>query len=700
MTPTLIPFSINQELRKTHISFCPLYSLLTPLILCLSISTASAQEDSLITAITAQIAESLPQVTDLSELTTRLTYYKQHPIEINHATETQLNELVFLSALQISNFFSYIRTSGKLKDLLELQSIEGFDLQTVGWLLPFVALKAASVYSSLKSGKPLVEGNNELTFRYAQTLEKLKGFEPLPGSRYLGSPETLLLKYQYNFKQQLTFSLTAAKDAGETFFSGNNKNGFDFLSGSVSASPKGRLKKIILGDYSLQFGQGLSLWTGLSLGKGPDVAGVAKKETELKSYTSSNDYNFFRGIATTINLIKNIDLTTFISSRSLDASLTKAADGSSTLSTIASSGLHRTTSEIRNKDALRQRVYGAVAVLKQEAFHAGILAYHSSYDHDFVTGNARYKKYSFTGNELTNLSADYSYTYKNSYLFGEAAQSFPGSRAVLSGAMASLSPHLSAVLIYRDYSKQYVSFYTQALGEGTDAGNEKGLYAGIHFNPSRKWDLSIYSDAFLFPWAKYRVDTASSGYDLMGQLSYSPKKTFKVTFKISTKRTEQNVSAVLPVNPIVGVNLSNYRLQVNWKPGAMISLQNRVEVTQFTKGTSETTYGYMVSQDADYRPLSSRVSGNMRVAFFNTPVYDNRIYAYENDVLNGSGSGLYNGKGFRSFLNLSYRLTSKLRVWVRYAIFLYPGATTIGTGLDEIKGDRKSECKAQLRYQF
>ncbi|WP_254070873.1 helix-hairpin-helix domain-containing protein [Pedobacter sp. L105] len=685
---------------KTCLSRCLLCGILTPLTVCLSIDKAICQEDSVITEITAHIAESLPQAEDLSELTQRLSFYQQHPIDLNHTTAAQLNELAFLSELQISNLFSYIQTSGKLKDLLELQSIAEFDLETIRRLMPFVTLKAESLYSSLKSGKPLSGGNHELLLRYAQTLEKQKGFNPLPGSRYLGSPEKLLLKYRYNFNQLLTVSVTASKDAGETFFRGSSKTGFDFLSGSISVTPKGRLKELVIGDYSLQLGQGLSLWTGLSLGKGPDVSAVAKKDTGLKPYTSTNQYSFFRGVSGQVNLIKNIDLTTFISLRSLDASLSKGTDGNSTLSAIGISGLHRTTSEIRNKGDLGLLLYGTTLTWNQPGLDIGITAYHSSYDHDFITGTPLYKTYAFTGKELTNFSSWYNYTFRNSYFFGEAAHSYPGGTAMLNGVMASLSAHLSAVLLYRNYSKRYLSFYTQALGEGSDAANEKGLYAGLHLIPSRKWDLSIYGDVFSFPWAKYRVDTASSGYEVMGQVSYSPIKTFKVTLKISTKKNEQNVSSGLPVNPVVRVVLNNYRLGVQWKLKNKFSMQNRLEVTQYKKGESAETYGYMVYQDVAYHPLSSRLNTNMRLAFFNAPVYENRVYAYEDDVLYGSGSGLYYGKGVRSFLNLNYRLSKQLRIWARYAIFLYPGRESIGSGLDEIRGNRKSEIKVQLRYQF
>jgi len=110
--------------------------------------------------------------------------------------------------------------------------------------------------------------------------------------------------------------------------------------------------------------------------------------------------------------------------------------------------------------------------------------------------------------------------------------------------------------------------------------------------------------------------------------------------------------------------------------------------------------GYLVYQDLDYSPLSSKISGNVRLAYFNTASYHSRIYAYEDDVLSGSGSGGYYGKGIRTYLNVRYRLLKTLDLWGRYALYFYPDKTVIGSGLDEIMGSKKSDLKFQVRYQF
>lgn len=692
----LIPFSVQcSGFPILRISF-PGYGILLPLVLCCSCTAVFAQQEAQLKKIVSSIAETFTEQEDLAELTERLSFYLSHPADLNRITPEQLKEFFFLSPVQISNFFTHIRINGKFKDVLELQSVEGFDLSVITMLTPFVTVKEDQGIDFKKAGK----GSSEFTLRYGQLLETQKGYSSQSGSKYTGGPERLLLQYRYKLHDRAAFFLTAKKDAGESFFSGNNKNGFDFISASLSIGKTGRFKKIIAGDYSLQFGQGLSLWTGSSFGKGEDVAGVAKKDTGLKPYSSANEYSFFRGIGVTYNLLKSIDLTSFISFRDLDATLTKTADGKYTLSAINTSGLHRTVTENERKGSLGLLLYGLAATYSSNNTDLGITAYRSGYQHEFITGNQRYKQYNFSGRELTNLGFHYNHTFRNIYFFGEVAQSIPGGAALLSGAMASLSPRISTVLLFRDYTKEHISFYSKAMGEGTTAANEKGIYGGIRISLSKKWSAAAYGDFFWFPWAKYRIDEPSAGYELSGRLSFNPDKTFKALLSWKTKHNEQNAGSGQPVNPVVPVRKDNYRLEVHWQTSRKTTLQNRFELTLYQKGNGNKEYGYMFYQDVSYQPMSSRFSGNLRLAFFHTPSYNSRIYAYEDDVLHGSGSGVYSGKGIRSFLNLSYTLSRHLRVWSRYAVYLYPGETKTGTGLDEINGNTRSDIRLQIRYRF
>lgn len=673
------------------------YLLCMSLLICAALPCA-AQEMMEIKALSESLAENGNETEDLSELTAQLDFLIRHPLNLNRTSPEELKKLPFLSSLQISNFFSHLASNGKLLDLLELQAIDGFDLETINRLLPFVTLTPATAFSSFNFRKAYEHGNHNLILRYSRIPEQQKGFKALPGSRYLGNAGKGLFRYRYFYEDVLSASLVMEKDAGERLF--NGKPGVDFLSGHISIARLQKLKRLVIGDFSLQFGQGLTLWSGFAFGKGPDVTSVASKDPGLRSYTSSNESSFFRGIGNTIQLSPRLELTSFASFRKLDASLKTDTDGQVTVMTIGKSGLHRTPAELRNRKTLGQQVYGTVLQYTNGQLTLGLIAYQSHYEHSFITGTQKYKQYAFKGKDLSNAGFHYNYTFHNIYFFGEAANSIGTGWAIINGAMASISAKVSAVVVHRHYDKNYHNFFSKAMGEGSETNNEKGWYTGLNYMPHKHWKFSVYLDYFKFPWLKYRIDAASSGYELLSQLNYMPRKTFKITARFKTEHKQQNPDADSKANPIEGLRKSSYRLEWNWQLNKKFSFQQRMEMSLYQKGNKQQENGYLIYQDIAYKPLSSLLSGNVRLAYFNTSSYNSRIYAYEDDVLYASGSGSYQNKGIRGYLNLSYRLFKNLDIWGRYAITGYKGQESIGSGLDEIEGKKKSELKFQLRYQF
>ena len=664
------------------------------------VTNAQEKEDRFIKDLIESLAENLPEDFDLSELQDKLIFYKKHPINLNNTTADELKNLVFLSPLQISNLFSHLKLNGKLIDVYELQSIAEFDTQTIERILPFITLNSSGITEKITLNNLFKLSDNDLIIRFGQLIQKQKGYNNLPGSRYLGSPERLLWRYKYNYANRISASLILEKDAGEFLIGGEKQKPFDYQSAHIGIYNTGKFKKIILGDYTLQFGQGLTLWSGFAFGKAPDVASVAKKNVGLKAYTSSNEYSYFRGLATTISISTNIIFTPFISFRNLDASLSTNSKGEEVLSTINETGYHRTANEIKNKNSINQQVFGGVLQYQKNNLDIGIIAYQTQFSNNFITDNQPYRTYNFEGNSLTSFGLNYNYSFKNTYFFGEGGKSLKGGMAYLNGALVSLSSKVSLAILHRNYDKNYHNFFNQATSEASEAFNEKGFYTGINITPAKAWNISLYADYFKFPWLKFRVDAPSDGYEILAQLTYAPTKTFKSFLRYKSEIKQQNTDLDVAINYLDQVRKESYRADVSWKLNKSISLQNRFEVSQFKKGEVKAEYGLMVYQDIDYSPMFAKLSGNIRVAYFNTPSYNSRIYAYEDDVLYNFSFGMYSGKGFRTYLNLKYKLGKKINFWARYALFYYNNVDKISAGLDEIIGNKKTDIKLQIRYQF
>src|SRR4030095_16609780 len=62
---------------------------------------------------------------------------REHPVNMNTATEDDLVQMHLLNVLQIRNFLSYRNLLGPLLSLHALQAVPGWDLETIRHLLPF-----------------------------------------------------------------------------------------------------------------------------------------------------------------------------------------------------------------------------------------------------------------------------------------------------------------------------------------------------------------------------------------------------------------------------------------------------------------------------------------------------------------------------------------------------------------------------------
>jgi hypothetical protein len=636
---------------------------------------------------------------DYSDVAERLTYYRKHPIDLNKATKEQLKELIFLSPIQINEILNHSLENGPFINVFELQSIKSLDVESISLLLYFVKVTLPVPLQDMTFKKLVQKADHDLMIRMGQILEGQAGFSKLANTKeanYQGSASRVLTRYRYNYSNTLAASLNMEKDAGEHFFDSGKNKGFDFYSGNISFRGNGLVKKLLVGDYALQFGQGLVMWSGSSFGKGAGISTIAKQDFGLKPYSSVNESMFLRGTSGTFKY-KKISFTPFISKKNLDASLT---DEGKEISTISISGLHRTKSELDNKSRLSSTIYGAHIQLNSKSLTIGFTSYQTRFSLPFGIGKSLYEQYDFVGNSLTNLGLHYDYNYKNTYFFGEMAHSKNGGSASINGIISSLSPKVSLVLMHRRYTKNYHSFFSQAISESSNAVNESGFYSALSLKFDSKWDLFTYSDFFRFPWLKFRVNAPSSGYEIFAQINYRMDKKLKLSSRFKQQVREENPEDIIAGSGLETVDKQNYRIEISYSINDRFSLRNRVEMVRYQKGGSKYELGFLNYQDIIYKPLSSKISGNIRFGIFDTESFNSRIYAYENDVLYSYSVPAYQGKGIRFYFNARYTLIRDFDLWLRYSLTSYYDQNTVGSGDDQINGNKRSDIRLQIRYQF
>ncbi len=639
-----------------------------------------------------------------------LTEFARHPLNLNTASADDLMQLHMLNVLQIRNFISYRKLLGPLLSLHELQAVPGWDLGTIRALIPYIRIgRDESVYSDVK--ERWTGGDASVILRAGQVLEKSKGFEKPAGpdaSYYEGSPQNYFIRYNYNYKQLLSYGFTGEKDAGEPFFRDAQRYGFDFYSFHFFIRQAGVIKSVAIGDFTVNMGQGLIQWQTFSTTKSSQAMAIKREAECIRPYHAAGEFNFHRGAAISLQKGK-WQSNMFIASQRISTNMeTDTAGREDLFSSFQQSGYHRTPAEIADRNNNRQISAGINIRYAGEQFSMGLNCIHFQFSRPFQKKDEPYNLYSLKGTRLTDYSFDYSYTYRNLHLFGEWAMDQWSHFGVIQGALISLSDNISMSFLYRSISVAYQSLYSDAFTENTVPNNEKGFYSGISIRPAAGLQLEMYYDMFIFPWLKYQVDAPSAGRDMLFQAAYQPGKLWKLTLLYKNEIKAGNITVSNSVTHGLSSPIKQrVRLATDYIVSRTLSFNSRMELLWIRINGLPTRHGYLGMTGFSYRKSGFSVS--MAAAVFETDDYDTRIYAYEPDLLYHFSLPSFYGRGIHYYINihqdfsrLMHRRSGRFRMsgWLKWGQSFYPGSASIGTGLDEIPGNRKSEINAEVLIQW
>ncbi len=633
-----------------------------------------------------------------------LSQYKKNKLNLNTATADQLVALRFVNSLQIESLISYRGSLGLLVNIYELQAVPGWDVETIQKISPFVTVAMPAKFGSTISER-LKNGDQYIQVRTTQILEKSRGYL-LDSSQaknfYPGSPQRLFIRYRYNYKNQLQYGFAAEKDAGEEFFKGSQKQGFDYYTGHFFVRNVGIIKSLAIGDYNVNMGQGLTQWMSLAFKKSIAVTSIKRQASVLRPYSSAGEINFHRGAGITIGK-RNWELTAFGSYRKVDGNLNVDTSflQDDFISSLQLSGFHRTQSEVEDKGAQRQTTFGGNASIQLGKLKLGVNAVHYSFLKPIKKDPTPQNLYALDGKTFGNYSADYSYTYRNLHFFGEAAISEKKYTAFVNGLLVSVANNIDMSFLYRNISKGYQSLYSTAFTESTFPTNEKGFYTGIAIKATEKWRIDAYADIYKFPWLRFRTNAPAYGKDFVAQVTYKPNRVLEIytRYKNESKAINYNPDDLTLQAPI-NQPRQGWRTQLSFSASKSFTFRSRVELVWYDKKDRAAEEGILLYTDFIYKPIFSKLSGNLRLQYFETDGFNSRLYAYESDVLYSFSIPVFSGKGYRYYVNLNYDVNKKLSLWVRYAQFIYQDRDEVGSGLDAIQGNKRSEVKLQGIYRF
>lgn len=621
----------------------------------------------------------------LEEIYEALCELESNPINLNTATPDDLQQLIFLNQQQIHDLYQYIHRYRPVLTLGELLMVPTIERIHFSLLLPFVyAGQPEQPQDTTTIAHLLSKGSHELTANLRLPLYERKGNR----NGYLGYKYKHWLRYNFNSHDRLRFGVVASQDSGEPFFSAPATKGYDYYSFYLQYRGNKTLRNIVAGRYRMTIGKGLVLNNDLSFGKSAMLTSLGRTTDRLRPHSSRSESNYFQGAAAEIAIGNRITATAFASYRAIDATLND--DGS--ISTILTSGYHRTPSEVERRHNAHTTTLGAALRLNSSNAHIGAVAIHTAFDRTLNPSiKYLYRRHSPAGKSFTNAGINYSWRRSLLSLSGETAVSANGALATLNTMNLHLDNGMALFLVQRFYSYKYTALHANSLSNGSSVQNESGILVGASWHPSYGLSLNAYSDIAYFAWPKYQSSQSSRLFDNMLSATYSNKKwsfSARYRMKMSEKDNEKKTG-------LQWFTTHSARLTATRKFG-LFSTKSRFYLSAST--AQKTSLGYMLGQSIGYN--DNKISAEAAIGIFHTDDYDSRIYSTERSMLYSMSSLVCYGYGIRYSLFARARISDRLMLLAKVATTNYFDRSTIGSGLQEIDASSATDVDLQLKWRF
>lgn len=603
-----------------------------------------AQNDSLhnIDFLLENILEDATIENEDSQLYDIIEQYIENPIDLNSSDLTELLKLPFIDIETANQIIGYREKNGVIFSYSELLSTK-IPEKTIKILQAFTYLKKTEndVNSSFWQNIDI-----DLRSRFSQNIQTAEGYK---NGFYDGPPSKIYNRMLINVNETYQFGLLTDKDAGE-------KTIADFTAYYFQVNNLIKGLKFIGGFYTMEFGQGLALWSPYSFAKSSDATNsVIKRARGISPYASSGEYLYLKGAAVQY-CSKYFDFSTFYS---ID----------------------------KNYSDFNKSNYGLIfSLLPTDYFKISTL---------FFNENKAISQNSQSNNlQKQYISLNYELTFNNLFLTGEFA-AYKKTVASINTLQISLLRSILVAASIRNYPQNYQTTFGQGFGETKNTNNEFGIYLGLKWN-TEIGIINFYLDQFKFPNSTASIPLPNSGNELSFSYEFTPFPKTDFYFRYFSENKE-----ILEVfdneNIIQNRKTEKLRFELNYAINKSIQLKSRVELLYLNQLNSFEK-GILLFEDVKLKLDKITIYG--RLIFFQTDSFNSRIYEFENDISGiMTNPALYNS-GIKWYFLVKYNPFKNLYFSAKYSELYKPNETNIGTGNNQIIGNIDNKFSLQVDFSF
>jgi len=622
----------------------------------------------------------------LEELTDMYESLHENPLNINTATREELSLLPFLTDRQIEDIHAYIYMHGPMLSLGELQLTGSLDYNTRQLLRQFVyAGDVPPKKEDLKLGDVIKYGRSELVTRMDIPLYQRDGFryyspeelKRYPNRAYLGNSLSHSVRYSFNWHNRIRLGFTADKDAGEPF-GGRNKAGYDSWAPYLYLRDMGLMKEFALGNFKVQFGQGLLLGGGFSMGKSMALSSMSRRTQGLKPHSSTQEYGYFSGVGTTIGW-KHTMFTIMAASTPTDASLR----GDSIISSFKEDGYHRTQLEWSRKKNVTVKTVAVNMRYSYRGIKFGATALKENISLPYK-GNS-----GFTG-----VSADCSVN-RSRYAFNTEFSIINSKPALFASQLFRLKKDWELNMVFRYYDSEYTALHSNAMAESS-VQDETGLLTGFS-HKGRKLKINGYADLFMHPQPRYGASAPSKGVDIRMEADWNMgrRDALFATARFKSKQKDCKYTGRLEY-----CRTGKYRLRWTHNFGNGAETTTQLFYMRYDFIAEPISNGYALTQSYGRSMLKDKLDLNVTAAAFCTQSYDSRVSVYENGLRYAYNFISLYGKGGRLSATIKYNMGKGMQLNLKAGGTYYLDRNEIGSGQQRIDACHKEDISLQFVAKF
>ena len=552
----------------------------------------------------------------------RFAVLASHPLEINLASRSRMASSGLMSQYQVASLIDYRSRNGDVLSVSELAAVEGFGDEYAVALRPFISFVSNALPGQIEHG--------------AKRLDN----EVLARSAVKGDAFNYGAKYRMNYGGTFEFA-----SAARTKYSDKEQFPPSAWSMNMTYYGKRRLGKVIVGDFNTRFGQGLALWSGMSMSGLSTSSSFSRRPSGLSPSGSWSGIGSHRGVAADFTVGRAV-VSTFVSFPGLRS--------------WCESGKPAEISLMTGVNAARYSRNGQFS----------------------LTGYFQTEPMNISAKPRTGkLSGDFRYSWRGVDYFGEVAWDFGGQcLGAILGAVIPLGGEWKLSSVVHSYPSKFSSDYTGGIHSWTKTSDEHGIALGLE-----KAGACLTADV-----AVKDKDRSRRQLRVLFKLPLQLTNTSVLSVKITERFRSYEEILKYRTGARCDLDWSSSGLSARYGPSDKPAwkVRGRIEglLCRSLSGLSYLEGGRKTDKFSTY----------LRGTIFIVDNWDDRIYSYERDAPGNFTVPAYYGRGW----SLSAVSGCKFRFGRGTALKLYFRASMIVYSFMKEQKPSASEVKIQAVMTF